>query len=765
VADIFLSYSREDAGRAEALSDALVAAGYTVWWDRKLTAGERYSEETESFLKSARVVLVLWSRFAVNSVWVRDEAAVGRDTGKLVPVAFDGVEPPIGFRQIQALAVDDSAGAFPEDSFRILTKAIARKLGQDVDTTPDALQSPPTPAPPARKTAAAAGRGPIFAALAAALAAAIIYFAVAPSRTAKEADAMPPGAALTVPPFEVEGANASLAGLATGLTHGMRAMLRERGFDVRGYQFPDRAEDASAFIGKLGVDYVVRGTIVEIGDALLYNVDIVGAKSERAVASFQMQENSRTDLAIVRRILDRIAETLAPKAPAAGPVSEDADFYIALGLVEDAANQTDFAAARTLFERVMKRDPNDARAHALYAYTLASIDRYSGDSRTSGEAAGAALERALALGGADSDAYFARAVHHYVYGDDFARLDRAEEDLKRAIRSDPGNMRALRWLMNVRIQKGDYAGAIKIADRALALSPDYRDVQGNRISAQLSLGDRDAARGALDALLEETPDWAWGRRFRASIAITDGDFDRARSEISRAESLDAVGWNAELLAVVEANDGSLAAARAAIDLQADRTGLDPAWVAYKKAIIAGDVAAGHAVLKELVARETRPRQRAQALVASGFMNLYENDPAPAREQCAESARLSQNDANREGPPELAEVCAAIAAARLGDAAPAKALMARFERARARADQYRPYWSESLYAALQAETGDSEAALDTIDALVKGGWRTPKTALCRHCVHLSVADPRGLFARLVDEPRYRALMATIGAEKP
>jgi tetratricopeptide (TPR) repeat protein len=761
VADIFLSYSREDARRAEALSDALIAAGHTVWWDRKLTAGERYSEETESYLKGARVVLVLWSRFAVKSVWVRDEAAVGRDMDKLVPVAFDGVEPPIGFRQIQALPVDDSAGEFPEDSFRILTKAIARKLGLEIDPEREAPESRPTPA---RKATAAAGRGPLLAALAAALAAAIIYFAAAPYRTAKEADAMPPGATLTVPPFEVEGANASLAGLATGLTHGMRSMLRERGFDVRGYQFPDQAEDVSAFIGKLGVDYVVRGTIVEIGDALLYNVDIVGAKSERAVASFQMQENSRTDLAIVRRILDRVAETLAPKVQAAGPVSEDADFYIALGLVEDAANQADFAAARTLFERVVKRDPDDARAHALYAYTLASIDRYAGDSRTSGEAAGAAIERALALGGADSDAYFARAVHHYIYGEDFARLDLAEKDLQRAIAFDAGNMRALRWLMNVQIQKGDYSGAIKIADRALKLSPDYRDVQGNRISAQLSLGDRDGARGALDALLEETPDWAWGRRFRASIAITDGDFDRARAEISRAESLDAVGWNAELLAVVESNDGPLAAARAAIDLQAERTGLDPAWVTYKKAIIAGDVEAGHSALKELVAREIRPRQRAQALVASGFMNLYENEPAPAREECAESARLSLPDANREGPPELAEVCAGIASARLGDVASAKALIARFERARASADRYRPYWSESLYAALQAEIGDRAGALATIDGLVKSGWRTPKTALCRHCVHLSVADSRGLFAQLVEEPRFHALMAMIGAEE-
>jgi hypothetical protein len=36
VADIFISYAREDAVRAHELADAFVSLGWTVWWDDSL---------------------------------------------------------------------------------------------------------------------------------------------------------------------------------------------------------------------------------------------------------------------------------------------------------------------------------------------------------------------------------------------------------------------------------------------------------------------------------------------------------------------------------------------------------------------------------------------------------------------------------------------------------------------------------------------------------------------------------------------------------
>jgi tetratricopeptide (TPR) repeat protein len=103
MAKLFLSYAREDAATAERLARQLERTSHDVRWDRELRGGASFGPEIERQLKECDVVIVLWSRAGVQSSWVRDEAAIGRDEGKLLPISVDGTEPPIGFRQFHAL--------------------------------------------------------------------------------------------------------------------------------------------------------------------------------------------------------------------------------------------------------------------------------------------------------------------------------------------------------------------------------------------------------------------------------------------------------------------------------------------------------------------------------------------------------------------------------------------------------------------------------------------------------------------------------------
>jgi hypothetical protein len=93
MADLFLSYAREDRGVAERLAAALEAEGYSVWWDRHLTGGSEFARDIERELNAAGVVLVAWSDAARESPWVKDEAAVGQEAGKLVAMAPDDGPP------------------------------------------------------------------------------------------------------------------------------------------------------------------------------------------------------------------------------------------------------------------------------------------------------------------------------------------------------------------------------------------------------------------------------------------------------------------------------------------------------------------------------------------------------------------------------------------------------------------------------------------------------------------------------------------------
>jgi len=106
VARIFLSYAREDVDSAKRLAEAVGRAGHEVWWDRHIQGGSRFTTEIDRALKDAEVVVVLWTDASIESAWVQDEAAEGRDTGRLVPVSLNGCRAPLGFRQFHTVALE-----------------------------------------------------------------------------------------------------------------------------------------------------------------------------------------------------------------------------------------------------------------------------------------------------------------------------------------------------------------------------------------------------------------------------------------------------------------------------------------------------------------------------------------------------------------------------------------------------------------------------------------------------------------------------------
>jgi hypothetical protein len=59
--DVFISHAREDVDVARHLAEDLQDIGLDTWWDRYLTAGDRHLSDILDKLKSARVVVVIWS--------------------------------------------------------------------------------------------------------------------------------------------------------------------------------------------------------------------------------------------------------------------------------------------------------------------------------------------------------------------------------------------------------------------------------------------------------------------------------------------------------------------------------------------------------------------------------------------------------------------------------------------------------------------------------------------------------------------------------
>jgi hypothetical protein len=101
VADVFLSYARADAATAERIANELRKAGWSVWYDCEVPAHRPFADVIATELDNAAAVIVLWSKAAAASEWVRSEANRARELHKLVQVRLDEVRLPMPFDQIQ----------------------------------------------------------------------------------------------------------------------------------------------------------------------------------------------------------------------------------------------------------------------------------------------------------------------------------------------------------------------------------------------------------------------------------------------------------------------------------------------------------------------------------------------------------------------------------------------------------------------------------------------------------------------------------------
>ena len=76
--EVFISYARSTDAGADRVEEALKALGYQVWRDDQLPAHRAFTDVIDEHLRAAKAVLVLWSKDAAASQWVRAEADVAR---------------------------------------------------------------------------------------------------------------------------------------------------------------------------------------------------------------------------------------------------------------------------------------------------------------------------------------------------------------------------------------------------------------------------------------------------------------------------------------------------------------------------------------------------------------------------------------------------------------------------------------------------------------------------------------------------------------
>jgi hypothetical protein len=153
MADVFLSYSREDSDAAGRIAHQLEAEGMAVFWDKEIPPGVSWADYLQDKLTSAKCVIVLWSAASVGSQWVREEARIGRDAAKLLPVFLDTSAPPFGFGEVQSASLSGWNGEPHSEDWRRLAEAVRAAVSRGgaapVLRKPAAAAAPGFKAPPA----------------------------------------------------------------------------------------------------------------------------------------------------------------------------------------------------------------------------------------------------------------------------------------------------------------------------------------------------------------------------------------------------------------------------------------------------------------------------------------------------------------------------------------------------------------------------------------------------------------------------------------
>lgn len=133
MADIFVSYAREDRHRVEPFIELLEKQGWSIWWDKEVVPGHSFGNVIDKQIDQAGCVIVFWSRHSVESNWVQVEANEGLERGVLIPVLLDDVRVPLIFRQIETVPLLGWPGKDEPDQLRRIMDTVANILATGPD--------------------------------------------------------------------------------------------------------------------------------------------------------------------------------------------------------------------------------------------------------------------------------------------------------------------------------------------------------------------------------------------------------------------------------------------------------------------------------------------------------------------------------------------------------------------------------------------------------------------------------------------------------
>ena len=508
MAKVFLSYAREDAPAAKQLAECIGRAGHQVWWDRQIEGGSRFSAEIDRELKNCDAVVVIWTKASIESPWVQDEAAEGRDAGRLVPVILGADKPPLGFRQFQSVDLGDWNGEGDPPALDALIRAIAQKGG----------------AQEAAPQSKAASKG----------------------HERK--------ASICVLPFVNMSGDSEQEYFSDGITEdiitdlskvsALSVVARNTAFTFKGQSL-----DVKEVAQQLGVDHVLEGSVRKAGNRVRITAQLIdGTKGDHLWADrydrdltdiFTIQDEISKEIVGALRVKLLPAEKRAIETRGTSSVEAYNLFLMARQqwITGSSGDMRRDEAIVRICQQAVTFDPNYAQAWALMALAQSQLRLWHARDEDSLPAA----ERALSI---DPNIAEARCVRAHML-EEQGKSEEAKSEIETALRVDPESWEVNREAARLLFRQGNIKEAIPYFQKATELvDADWHNA-GMLATCYHETGDTERLQHAaqmtaerVERALAKDPSNASALASGAGALATLGEYQKAKDWIDRALLLD-----------------------------------------------------------------------------------------------------------------------------------------------------------------------------------------------------------------------------------
>ena len=518
LAEVFVSYARNDAPRVLALTEQLRAAGVSLWIDQAgIDAASLWSEQIVTALESAKVLLLVITEAAMHSPNVAKEVMlVSERNGAILPVHLEPTVIPSKLKYqlagIQHVEYYGNDGA--EAGLRAILRALERAGVRVAD--------------PATRSAVAAD--------------------AAPSAVAAASGG---GGALAVMPFDNISADPETDYFSAGLTEELTTRLSlvseiELVSRWASKQLKERKHDVRAISQELGASYLVGGSVRRFQDSFRITVQLVDVSTNRQIWANSYKGKLDDIFDIQEQVAQQIVEALKVKLSLSEKISltkrqtvnaQAYDLYLRGQDYLYRLTRRSVEYAIQLFEKAVELDPRYAAAYAACSTAYGQLYQYFDRDDRNRTRAQELSFKALMYDNNLPEAYTAMGLSYFIWG----KFEEASVSSRKAIELAPDDFVAHWTLGRIHFTNGEFEQAYGLFRRVTELKPTF--FSGHVDLAQTCDGlkreeeARAARRQVADLMpnyLLQNPDDARARMYYAVVLAEMGRKSEALREGTKA---------------------------------------------------------------------------------------------------------------------------------------------------------------------------------------------------------------------------------------